>query len=186
MTNITPQQRARELVAAIAPVWGRITKGDINLRREILEERYTDPGANGSRRWICGLPGLYLVSCARQGDKTAYDLLSEMGMELGFERPKRPGGAAANAARDFAVYFLSAELMAEFPELCPGANDATAEGVSAVDMIRKAIEDAGLGCIDYRAQNHSAPVPRSMERAVRRFCENREYRELFWPEVEAY
>lgn len=183
--GITPQERAQQLVAANAHVLERISKGDINLRREMLEELYTDLGANGLPQWKPGLPGLYLLICARQGDKTAYELLNDMGMALDFDRPKRPGGVDANAARDFAVYYLSAVLMDEFPELCPGANDATSEGVSAVDMIRKAIEDAGLGCIDYRAQNHEAPVPRSMERALRRFCKNPKYRELFWPEVDA-
>lgn len=186
MMGITPQERAQWLVAENAHVWERITNGDINLRRMLLEELFTEPGANSSRQRKFGLPELYLISCARQGDKAAYDLLSDMGVELDFDRPKAPGGVDANAARDFVVYFLSVLLMYEFPELCPGANDATPEGVSAVDMIRKAIEDAGLGCIDYRAQLHSAPAPRSMERAVRRFREKRKYRELFWPEVDAH
>jgi hypothetical protein len=182
--GITAAERAKDLVAGIAPDWGRITKGDINLRRELLEVLCVDSGGNGVQTLKRGIPGVYLLACARTGDKIAYDLLTEMGAELAFDRPKAPGGVDANAARDFVVDLLSTVLLAEFPELCPGANDATAAGASSFDMIRKAIEDAGLGCIDYQSPIGSAPVPRSMERAVRRFREKVKYRELFWPEVD--
>ena len=176
------QERARQLVAGIASDWGRITKGDINLRRELLEELCVDVGPIGSMVLKPGIPGLYLFSCARSGDQTAYDLLKEMGAELDFERPKAPGGKDANAARDFVVDLLSTVLMIEFPEICQGANDSTEAGTSAIDMVRKAIEDFGLASVDHRAPVGSAPVPRSMERAVRRFRQKSKYRELFWPD----
>jgi hypothetical protein len=95
-----------------------------------------------------------------------------------FERPKAPGGVARNAARDFVVSLLVTELMAEFPELSFGANTATKEGSSAVDLIRHALEDAGLGCIDYRVAADQSPAPRSLEQAVRRFRRNDEYSDL--------
>ncbi|MCL7404910.1 hypothetical protein MWN63_02805 [Paradonghicola geojensis] len=177
-------ERARQLVAGIASDWGRITKGDINLRRELLEELCVDFDPSGSMVLKPGLPGLYLFSCARSGDQTAYDLLKEMGAELACERPKAPGGKDANAARDFVVHLLSTVLQIEYPELSQGANDATPEGTSSIDMIRKALEDAGLAAIDYRAPVGAAPVPRSMERAVKRFREKSKYRELFWPDAD--
>jgi len=176
------QKRARKLVAGNASDWGRITKGDINLRRELLEALCVDFGPRGSPVLKSGIPGLYLFACARSGDKTAYDMLKQMGAELDFERPKAPGGKDANAARDFVVDLLSTVLQIEFPELSPGANDATPEETSSIDMIRKAIEDHGLGGIDYRAPVGAAPVPRSMERAVKRFRKKFKYRELFWPD----
>lgn len=182
--NMAPKERARELVAGIASDWGRITKGDINLRRELLEVLCTHTGVNGKVLLQPGLPGLYLFGCARSGDQIAYDILKQIGAALDFARPKAPGGIDKNAARDFVVDLLSTVLLIEFPELCPSANDATPEGVSAVDLIRKEIEDAGLACIDYKASAESEPVPRSMERAVRRFRDKEKYRELFWPEVD--
>lgn len=176
------QKRAQHLVAGVASEWGRITNSDINLRRELLEALCLDPDSVGDLVLKPGLPGLYLFSCARSGDKTAYDILTEIGTELDFERPKAPGGKDANAARDFVVDLLSTVLMIEFPDLCQGANDSTEAGTSAIDMIRKAIEDFGLASIDYRAPVDSAPTPRSMERAVRRFRQKSKYRELFWPD----
>ena len=178
---VAAQKRARQLVAGIASDWGRITKGDINLRRELLEVVCVDTEPGGRLVLKPGLPGLYLCSCARNGDKTAYDLLKEMGYPLDFKRPKTPGGVDANAARDFVVDLLSTVLMIEFPTLCKGANDATPEGTSSVDLIRKAIEYHGLTGIASRAPSGSAPVPRSMERAVKRFRAKPKYRELFWP-----
>jgi hypothetical protein len=183
MKRKTPAERARELVVGIKPEWGRITKGDINLRYELLHVLCVDATPGGGRQLKAGLPALYILRCAQNGDKAAYDLLSELGLGLGFERPKRPGGVDRNAARDFVVDLLSTVLMMENPELNQSANNATPEGTSAVDLIRKAIEDEGLGCIDYRASLADEPVPRSMERAVRRFRENSRYRELFWPDV---
>lgn len=179
---VQAQERARKLVAGVAHDWRRITKGDINLRRELLEALCLDTDPVGDPELKSGLPGLYLLSCACSGDQTAYDLLEDIGAELDFERPKAPGGKDANAARDFVVDLLSTVLMIEFPEICQGANDATKAGTSAIDMIRKAIEDFGLAGVDYRAPFGSAPVPRSMERAVRRFRQKPKYRELFWPD----
>lgn len=181
---MTPLARAQQLVDGIKPDWGRLTKGDINLRRELLEALCIDVTPSDASRLKPGIPGLYLFSCARGGDKVAYDILSAMGAELDFGRPKAPGGVDANAARDFMVDLLSTVLLIEYPELFQGANNATEEGTSAVDMIRKAIEDAGLGCIDYRAGEAECPVPRSMERAIRRFRNKPKYRELFWPETD--
>jgi hypothetical protein len=178
MRRITPSERARELVLGVKPEWDRITKGDINLRYELLNVLCVD----ATLKLKVGLPTLYVLNCAKNGDAVAYDLLSEFGLELDFERPKRPGGVAINAARDFVVDLLSTVLMMEFPELCPSANDSTPEGTSAADLIRKAIEGAGLGCIDYRGPVENAPVTRRMERAVRRFRDNASYRELFWHE----
>jgi len=179
---VQTQVRARQLVAGIACDWGRITKGDINLRRELLEALCLDADPAGNLVIKPGIPGLYMFSCASNGDQTAYDILKGMGAELDFERPKAPGGKDANAARDFVVDLLSTVLQIEFPELSPGANDATPEETSSIDMIRKAIEDHGLGGIDYRAPVGAAPVPRSMERAVKRFRKKFKYRELFWPD----
>lgn len=178
----TPWQRAQQLVAGIAPIWGRIAEGNIILRRELLEVLCLDVCPNGRQLLKPGLPGVYLFSCARSGDKVAYDLLRAIGVELDFGRPKKREGIDANATRDFVVHILSKILQDEHSELCEGANDATPGGTSAIDLIRKGIEAAGLGCIDYRAPIGSAPVPRSMERAVKRFREKDKYRELFWPE----
>lgn len=179
---LVAQKRAQHLVAGVAPEWGRITNGEINLRRELLEALCLDTDPVGGLVLKSGLPGLYLFSCARNGDQTAYDLLKHMGAALDFERPKAPGGKDANAARDFVVDLLSTVLMVEFPELCQGANDTTEAGTSAIDIVRKAIEDFGLTSIDYRAPVGTAPVPRSMERAVRRFRQKSKYQELFWPD----
>ena len=182
MTRKTPAERARKLVSEVEPAWDRITKGDINLRYELFHVLFVDATPEGGRKLKAGLPTIYVLICAKNGDGVAYDLLSEFGFELDFKRPKRSGRVARNAARDFVADFLVTVLMLEFPELCPSANDATPEGTSAVDLIRKAIEDAGLMCIEHRAPDENAPVPRSMERAVRRFRDNASYRELFWHE----
>lgn len=182
--TLTPLARAQQLVDGIRMDWGRLTKGDINLRRELLAALCVDVDPLGGLALRAGIPGLYLLICARNGDQTAYDLMREIGADLDFDRPKVPGGKDANAVRDFMVDLLSTVLMIEYPEISKSANDATSEGASAVDMIRKAIEDAGLGCIDYRAGKAGAPVPRSMERAVRRFRAKPKYRELFWPHVD--
>lgn len=179
---VQTQVRARQLVAGIACDWGRITKGDINLRRELLEALCLDANTAGNLVIKPGIPGLYMFSCASSGDQTAYEILKGMDAELDFERPKAPGGKDANAARDFVVDLLSTVLMIEFPEICQGANDSTEAGTSAIDMVRKAIEDFGLASVDYRAPVGSAPVPRSMERAVRRFRQKSKYQELFWPD----
>jgi hypothetical protein len=178
--RVTPEERACELVARLAPEWGSITKGDINLWRELLDAFCFEVDPRGDRTLTPGLPTLYIWRCAQSGDKVAYNLLAEAGAQLDFDRPKTPGGIARNAARDFTVDLLATVLMIEFPELFLSASNATAEGISAVDMVRKAIEDAGLECVDYRSPVGDEPVPRSMERAVRRFREKQRYRELLW------
>jgi hypothetical protein len=182
--TITPLARAQQLVDGIRTDWGRLTKGDINLRRELLAALCVDVDPLGGLTLKGGIPGLYLFVSARNGDQTAYDLMKEVGADLDFDRPKVPGGKDTNAVRDFIVDLLSTVLMIEYPEVSKSANDATSGGTSAVDMVRKAIEDAGLGCIDYRAGKADATVPRSMERAVRRFRAKPKYRELFWPDVD--
>jgi hypothetical protein len=187
--KITPQARAKQLVAANKGKLSDLFKGDINIRRDLLEVICVEVDPTGARQLKAGLLGLYLSILARQtgkdGDKEAYDLFEEFGGEVNTPRPKRPGGLAANAARDFAVDYLSTLLRIEYPELFGTANSATGEGVSAVDIIRQAIEGAGLGCIDYRASTEDAPVPRSMEQAIRRFRQHDRHRELYWPEPEA-
>ena len=174
----TPRGRAQQLVAAVTPLWGAIIKGDVDIRRELLDLRCVEAVSTNGRQLRPGLPGLYLVSSAEHGDQVAFDLLSELGLTVDLERPKSPGGVAGNAARDFVVSILVTELMAEFPELSFGANTATNEGTSAVDLIRQAFEDAGLACIDYRAAPDQAPTPRSLEQAVRRFRGNSKYSDL--------
>lgn len=180
MKTATPWKAAQELVQGVRPKWSRITSGKINLRKELLSEICIDESLAPLRQLRSGLPGLYLISCAQHGDQVAYDLLAEIGIAPTFARPKRPGGVAVNAARDFVVSVLAKMLMMACPELSYGANSATQEGTSAVDLIRKALEEAGLGCIDYKASSEQAPVPRSMEQAVRRFQTNEKYRELCW------
>lgn len=172
------------MVTEIKPIWDELYSGKINVRREVLEIICIDIGPLGVRTLKPGIPSLHLFHCARSGDQAAYDLLYEIGADLDFDRPKLPGGRDANAARDFAVDYVSTILLSEYPELCRGANNATVEGTSAVDMIRKTIEDTGLGCIDYRKRAEEAPIPRSMERAIRRFQENPKNRELFWPDID--
>ena len=188
--KITPQARAKQLVAANKDKLNELFKGDVNIRRKLLEVICVEVDPTGARQLKLGLPGLYLSSLARQtgkdGDKEAYDLFKELGGKLDTPRPKRPGGVAGNAARDFAVDLLSTGLRIEYPELFGTANSATGEGVSAVDIIRQAIEDAGLGCIDYRASTEDAPVPRSMEQAIRRFRQHDRHRELYWPDAKAF
>jgi hypothetical protein len=187
--KITPQARAKQLVAANKDKLNELFKGDVNIRRKLLEVICVEVDPTGARQLKLGLPGLYLSILARQtgkdGDKEAYDLFKEIGGELDTPRPKRPGGVSENAARDFAVDLLSTGLRIEYPELFRTANDATAEGVSAVDIVRVAIEEAGLDCIDHRVLEDQAPTPRSMEKAVRRFRQNGRYRELYWPDPEA-
>lgn len=176
----TAWEAAQHLVNQIRPVWSGITSGKISLRKELLSEICIDESLTPLRQLRPGLPGLYLISCAQHGDQVAYDLLAEIGMKPDFARPKQPGGVAINSARDFAVSILAKTLMMACPELSYGANSATQEGTSAVDLIRKALEDAGLGCIDYKASSEQAPVPRSMEQAIRRLETNEKYRELYW------
>lgn len=177
---IPPALFATHLVKQVQPHWGRITSGKIDIRYELLNELCIDQSPNGQKQLRPGIPGLYLHVCAHKGDQTAYDLLVALCSCPTCKRPRRPGGRPLNSARDFVVDLLSQLLIIQYPDLFAGANDATAEGVSAIDMIRKAIEDCGLGCIDYRGGAKTAPIPRSMERAVRRFREHPRYREIYW------
>ena len=178
--NEAAQIRANQMVALLKPKWGDLSGGSINLRREVLYALYVDETDTGIATVKDGLPAIYLARRAKEGDQSAYDLLVELGYHPSYERPKRPGGVDRNAARDFTVYFLSSLLIDEFPELFCGANDATKEGTSAVDMIRLALENSGLACIAYRGADQCSTVPRSMEKAVRRFRNNSKYKELFW------
>ena len=181
MINTHAYQHARTLIGQISNQdLDRIMEGKLNLRRMLLEEICCDIAPSSSLNLKGGLPGLYLLTCAKNGDPTAFDLLTAVGMDLNMARPKAQGGKDANAARDFLLSYLSKVLMLKYPELSHGANNATREGQSAIDIVRKALEDAGVGCIDYRAEIQNCPVPRSAERAVRRFSQKRKYRELFW------
>ncbi|MDC0121720.1 hypothetical protein OAI29_08035 [Amylibacter sp.] len=179
--NMLTEKRAKTLIAPITKqVWDEITGGNINLRRLQLEELCCDIDHSGNLKLKYGLPGLYLFGCLDDGDQVAFDLLTDLGTTPNIPRPKTPGGKDANAARDFTLSYLSKVLMLECPELFQGANDTTHEGTSAIDMIRKALEDSGFGCIDNSKPSQNCPVPRSAERAVRRFREKAKYREIFW------
>lgn len=181
MINTHAYQHARTLIGQISKQdLDRIMEGKLNLRRMLLEVICCDIAPSSNLNLKGGLPGLYLLTCAKNGDPTAFDLLAAVGMNLNMARPKAPGGKDANAARDFLLSYLSKVLMLKYPELSDGANNATREGHSAIDVVRKALEDAGVGCIDYRAEILNCPVPRSAERAVRRFRQKPKYRELFW------
>ena len=179
--NMLAEKRAKTLIAPITTqVWDEITGGNINLRRLQLEELCCDINHSGSLKLKRGLPGLYLFGCLDNGDQVAYDLLTDLGVNPNIPRPKMPGGKDANAARDFTLSYLSKVLILKCPELFQGANDTTHEGTSAIDMIRKTLEDTGFGCIDNSKPSQNCPVPRSAERAVRRFWEKAKYREIFW------
>ena len=181
MINTQAYQRARTLIGQISKQdLDSIMEGKLNLRRMLLEDICCDIAHSGHLNLKRGLPSLYLLACAKNGDPIAFDLLTDLGMELNIARPKAQGGKDANAARDFLLSYLSKVLMLKYPELSRGANNATREGQSAIDIVRKALEDAGVGCIDYRAEIGNCPVPRSAERAVRRFRQKRKYRELLW------
>lgn len=178
---MTPQKRALQYAANAQQVWDTIYSGKINLRREILSIICLDTNPTSGVSLKHGLPGLYLLSLAKNNDQTAYDLLGELGFQLDFDRPKAPGGVSANAARDFTIYFYSTLLLIEFPFLYFGANDATPAAISAVDLMREEIEKLGLGCVDYKTIHISLSNTRTIEKAIRRFTENPKNRELFWP-----
>ena len=181
MINTHAYQHARTLIGQISKQdLDRIMEGKLNLRRMLLEEICCDIAPSGHLNLKSGLPGLYLLSCAKNRDPTAFNLLTDLGVDLNMDRPKLPGGKDANAARDFLLSYLSKVLMLKYPELSHGANNATREGQSAIDIVRKALEDSDVGCIDYRASIQDCPVPRSAERAVRRFRQKQKYQELFW------
>ena len=181
MINNQAYQHARTLIGQISKQdLDKIMEGKLNLRRMLLEEICCNINSSGHLNLKLGLPSLYLFVSAENGDPTAFDLLTSLGMNLNMARPKAPGGKDANATRDFLLSYLSKILMLKYPELSRGANNATREGQSAIDIVRKALEDAGVACIDYRAEIQNCPVPRSAERAVRRFRLKRKYRELFW------
>lgn len=159
--------------------WDAITSGRFDLRQILLKEISCEGSEEEGVRLRPGIAGAYLVRCAEAGDQVAYDFMRDMGYEPDFERPKRPGGRPMNAMRDAAVHFMAQELRGAFPELCLSANDTTPEGKSAVDLIRWALEAEGLGVVDSRARDDQVPVPRTMERAVRRLRQNEKYREIF-------
>lgn len=187
MTNydaviVAARQRARELVVPLKPRWSDLTSAQRDLRREILIT-LLDRGEGDAAASRSGIKGLLLPVYARNGDQTAYDLARERGYDLGsMERPKRQGGRSQTGLRDFIIWFLSEVLREEFPQLTVGANDATGAAVSSVDIIRHALEEEGMGVIDYRAVQDTEPSPRSAEKAVRRMHNNEQYAELFAPE----
>jgi hypothetical protein len=84
--------------------------------------------------------------------------------------------------RAFVVYILALRLQDRHPALSIGANDATAVGTSAIDMIREALEEAGLACIDRQKGDSEAAGNRSMEKAIRRLLNDRDLFELFDPD----
>jgi hypothetical protein len=74
----TPRGRAQQLVAAVTPIWGAITKGDVDIRRELLDLRCVEAVSTNVRQLRPGVPGLYLVSCAEHGDQVAVDFHPEL------------------------------------------------------------------------------------------------------------
>lgn len=175
---------ARHLVAQVQAIWSGLTSSDVDPRSEILRTMAVDQTGTGLQ---AGIAGAYLEACARAGDRSAYELMVELGMSPDFSRPKQQGGRTQGGMRDFVVYVLAVELMAKVEGLKLGANDATAPGTSAIDMIRAALEEAGLACIDRRTDDSDGAPSRAMEKALRRMWGDPKYRELFGPVwTEAY
>ena len=58
--KITPQARARQIVAANKDKLDELFKGNFNIRRELLEVICVEVGPTGARQLELGLPGLYL------------------------------------------------------------------------------------------------------------------------------
>ena len=110
-------------------------EGKLNLRRMLLEEICCDIAPSSSLNLKGGLPGLYLLTCAKNGDPTAFDLLTAVGMDLNMARPKAQGGKDANAARDFLLSYLSKVLMLKYPELSHGAT-----------MLRAKVSQLSISC----------------------------------------
>lgn len=176
--SLQAKEYAQLLVASVKPIWPELTSSTIDPRKEVLRSLTVDEAGTGLQP---GIAGAYLAACARGGDRSAYELMLEIGISPGFSRPKKQGGRAQAGMRAFLVYALVAELMAKIEELKIGSNDETQPGTSATDMIREALEAAGLACIDHRKDDSEAPSSRAMEKALRRMWSDPKYRELFDP-----
>lgn len=184
---VAARSRAKGLVATLKPYWSALTSKNRSLRREALIEICTD-GQSDRPKLEAGLPGMLLIAYANSGDQEAYDLAISLGFVIETARPKRQGGRPQAGLRDFIIWYLSQVIMAEFPNVSWGANSATAEQTSAVDIVRWALEDEGMAVIDYTAPSNAEPEPRSAERAMRRMKSNELHRELFdqdWIESQA-
>ena len=178
------KEYARHLVSRVKPLWSDLTSSKVDPRREILRSMTVDE--TGSALQV-GIAGAYLEACVRAGDRSAWELMVELGMEPDFDCGKRRGRPRETGMRTFVVYVLAVELMAKIEGLKLGANDGTATGTSAVDMIRAALEEAGLACIDRQKGESEAAGARSMEKAIRRMWDDPKFRELFDPVfTEAY
>ena len=175
---------ARHLVGQVEPIWSELTSSAVDPRRELLRSMTVDDTGTGLQP---GIAGAYLEARTRVGDRSAYDLMVELGMEPDFACGKRRGRPSETGMRAFIVYILALQLTDKYPAIKFGANDATAPGISAIDMIRAALEEAGLACIDRQKGDSEAAGNRSMEKAVRRMWEDQKLHELFDPDwTEAY
>jgi len=170
--------RAKGLVATLKPYWSALTSKNRSLRHEALIEICTD-GQSDRPTLKAGLPGMLLIVYANSGDQEAYDLAIGSGVIMETARPKRQGGRPQAGLRDFIIWYLSQVIMAQFPNVSWGANSATAEQTSAVDIVRWALEDEGMAVIDYKAPSNAEPEPRAAERAIRRMKKNDLHREFF-------
>lgn len=178
---VAARSRARELVVHLKPYWSALTSKNRSLRREALIEICTD-GQSDRPTLKAGLPGMLLVAYANSGDQEAYDLAISLGYAIETARPKRQGCRPQAGLRDFIIWYLSQVIMEEFPNVYWGANSATAEQTSAVDIVRGALEDEGMGVIDYKVPSSVGPERRAAERAIRRMKKNDLHREFFGPE----
>ena len=178
---VAARSRAKGLVATLKPYWSALTSKNRSLRREALIEICTD-GQSHRPKLKAGLPGMLLIAYANSGDQEAYDLAISLGFVIETARPKRQGGRPQAGLRDFIIWYLSQVIMVEFPNVSWGANSATAEQTSAVDIVRGALEDEGMAVIDYKSPSNAEPEPRAAERAMRRMQSNELHRELFDPE----
>ena len=178
---VAARSRAKGLVATLKPYWSALTSKNRSLRREALIEICTD-GQSHRPKLKAGLPGMLLIAYANSGDQEAYDLAISLGFVIETARPKRQGGRQQAGLRDFIIWYLSQVIMAEFPNVSWGANSATAEQTSAVDIVRGALEDEGMAVIDYKAPINAEPERRAAERAIRRMKKNDLHREFFDPE----
>lgn len=169
---------ADDLVAPLKPIWSDLTSRKLDPRKAVIHSIAIDT-ARGTLKG--GIAGAFLEACARNGDRSAYELMVQLGMTPEFPRPKRQGGRGQTGMRNFIVFALALQLQEKHRELSFGANDATAPGTSAVDMIRQALEDAGLPCIDRRKAPEEEAGARSMERALRDIRKNPKYREWLDP-----
>lgn len=178
---VAARSRARELVVHLKPYWSALTSKNRSLRREALIEICTD-GQSDRPTLKAGLPGMLLIAYANSGDQEAYDLAISLGFAIETARPKRQGGRPQAGLRDFIIWYLSQVIMEEFPNVYWGANSATAEQTSAVDIVRGALEDEGMGVIDYKVPSSEGPERRAAERSIQRMKSNEFHRELFDPD----